>query len=295
MKIMSFERRIVMTDPAHFEVCYAINPWMQPGAWAQDPAAFRRKARASWDALAAELRSIGFIVEVIPAAPGLPDLVFPANAGVAFNGKVLLARFRHPERQGEEPVLKKFFEGLKERGLVDEVLELPEGVFQEGAGDCIWDASRQLFWAGYGPRSSENAIPHLRRVFGEEVVALELRTAHFYHLDTCFCPLPGGEVMYYPGAFTPMSLAEITARVPAHMRITATVDEAASFSLNAVAHGRDLVMAPPPERLRAILEERGYRVHDVDLSSYMLSGGAAYCMTLRLDRRSERAQKIAAE
>jgi N-dimethylarginine dimethylaminohydrolase len=292
---MAFQHRILMTDPAHFEVTYAINPWMQPGAWAQNPEDFRRKSRAAWDELAAQLTRIGFTTEVIPAAPGLPDLVFPANAAVVFNGTALLARFRHPERRGEEPVLKRFFEGLKARGLINDVRELPDGVFHEGAGDCIWDAQRQLFWAGYGPRSSEDSLAHIRRTFGQETVGLELRTAHFYHLDTCFCPLPGGEVLYYPGAFTPMSLAEITAHVPADMRIAATVDEAATFSLNAVAFGRDVVMATPPQRLRTQLEERGYRVHDVDLSAFMLSGGAAYCMTLRLDLQSQAAKKLAAE
>lgn len=291
---MTFERHIVMTDPAHFDVCYAINPWMQPSAWARNPEALRREARTAWEDLAAQLRRVGFTVDVIPAAPGLPDLVFPANAAVAFNGKALLARFRHPERRGEEPVLKTFFEGLKRRGLLDEVLELPEGVFQEGAGDCIWDAQRQLFWAGYGPRSLETALPHIRRTFGEEVVGLELQTAHYYHLDTCFCPLPGGEVMYFPGAFSRRSLDKIVDRVPVDMRIAATAEEASTFCLNAVALGRDVVMAPPPARLRDILKERGYRVTEVDLSSFMLSGGASYCMTLRLDLQSQSSKKTAA-
>jgi len=295
MKNMAFHRHILMTDPAHFEVTYAINPWMKPTAWAEHPETFRREARGAWDDLAAELQSIGFTTEVIPAAPGLPDLVFPANAAIVFNGIALLARFRHPERRGEEPVLKRFFEGLKDRGLINEIREFPEGVYQEGAGDCIWDASRQCFWTGHGPRSSEDSLAHIRRTFGQDTIDLELRTAHFYHLDTCFCPLPGGEVLYYPGAFTPMSLAEITSHVPAHMRIAATVDEAATFSLNAVAYGRNLVMATPPQRLRGVLEERGYRVHDVDLSSFMLSGGAAYCMTLRLDLQSQAAKRLAAE
>ena len=34
--------------------------------------------------------------------PGLPDMVFPANAAVVLNGRAIVARFRHYERQGEE-------------------------------------------------------------------------------------------------------------------------------------------------------------------------------------------------
>jgi hypothetical protein len=36
----------------------------------------------------------------------------------------------------------------------------------------------------------------------------------------------------------------------------------------------------------ARLAERGYRVTEVDLLPFIMSGGGAYCMTLRLDRRS---------
>jgi len=35
--------------------------------------------------------------------------------------------------------------------------------------------------------------------------------------------------------------------------------------------------------LKDRLGERGYRVIDVNLDPFILSGGGAYCMTLRLD------------
>ncbi len=55
-------------------------------------------------------------------------------------------------------------------------------------------------------------------------------------------------------------------------------------------------MARPPARLVARLEERGYHVRSVDLDPFILSGGGAYCMTLRLNRFSAAAaEKAAAE
>ena len=45
-------------------------------------------------------------------------------------------------------------------------------------------------------------------------------------------------------------------------------------------------MARTSARLRAVLAERGYRCVELDLSPFILSGGAAFCMTLRLDRAS---------
>ena len=45
-------------------------------------------------------------------------------------------------------------------------------------------------------------------------------------------------------------------------------------------------MAMPPLSLRDRLSERGYDVLGVDLAPFILSGGGAFCMTLRLDLKS---------
>jgi N-dimethylarginine dimethylaminohydrolase len=276
--------RFLMTDPSCFDVCYEINPWMKPTAWRPEHLAAAQTAAAH---LRAALTAAGAHVETIGAVRGLPDLVFPANAAAVLDGKVLLARFRHPERQGEEAVFRSVFTRLKARGLVDEIVTLPEGVLQEGAGDCIWDAGRALFWVGFGQRSTKSSAAVIRRTFGQDVVALELASDRFYHLDTCFCPLAGGHVLYFPDAFTPTSQAVIRDRVPDAQRIVASAEEAAAFCVNAVNLGEQLIMARAPATLRAKLGAAGYRLTEVDLDPFILSGGAAYCMTLRLDRTSE--------
>ncbi len=283
--------QILMTDPAHFRVDYVINPWMRPAAWHDDPEGNRAAARAAWTALAAALREAGADLEVLPAAPGLPDMVFPANAAVVLDRRALLSRFACRERRPEEARFRAAFRRLQARGLVAEVAVLPEGVFQEGAGDCIWDAGRGHFWAGHGQRSLRAAIREVEAFFGRDAVALELVSPRFYHLDVCFCPLPEGEVLYYPGAFSASSLREIRARIPAAQRIEATEEEAGLLCLNAVAIGRTVVMARASARLRAVLAERGYRTVELDLSPFILAGGAACCMTLRLDRSAAAAPR----
>lgn len=282
-----------MTDPRHFGVVYQINPWMEPGAWTEESA--RAAARGS-ARLRDAITAAGGVVETVPAVEGLPDLVFPANAAIVLDGTVLPARFRHPERSGEEPVFRAAFEALRARGLVKEIATLPEGVLQEGAGDAIWDLGRQFFWVGHGQRSTENSIAAIEAVFGKPTVALQLASPRFYHLDTCFCPLSGGEVLYYPPAFTPQALDTIRTHVDPEMRIEASDEDAAAFCVNAVNIGRRIIMARPPAALRARLAEHGYTVDAVDLDPFILSGGGAYCMTLRLDRSSTaQALKIAAE
>jgi N-dimethylarginine dimethylaminohydrolase len=274
----------LMTDPSCFDVSYQINPWMRPNAWRPEHRAAAHTASAN---LKAALKAAGAQVETIGAVRGLPDLVFPANAAVVLDGRVLAARFRHPERQGEEAIFRSVFARLKTRGLVQEIVDLPEDVLQEGAGDCIWDADRALFWAGFGPRSTKSSIAVIGQTFGQEVVALELASDRFYHLDTCFCPLAGGAVLYYPEAFTPAAQAVIRGRIPKAQRIEASAEEAAAFCVNAVNLDTTVIMARAPASLRAKLQARGYSLTEVDLNPFILSGGAAYCMTLRLDRTSQ--------
>ena len=277
---------LLMTDPAHFEVRYAINPWMRPDRWLADAAGHRRFARRAWDALRRAIVQAGGAVETAPGAAGWPDMVFPANAAVVLDGKALLARFRHPERQGEEPAFRAAFQALQARGFVREIHHLPAGLLHEGAGDAHWDGHRRLFWTGYGPRSHREARGVIEDLFGVEAVPLELASERFYHLDTCFLPLAGGEVLYFPPAFTAAARGTIRERVAPDLLIEARPDEAAGFCVNAVNLGRRIVMAEAPPRLAALLTERGYHVAEVDLSPFILSGGGAFCMTLRLDHRS---------
>ncbi|MEP6829769.1 MAG: arginine deiminase-related protein [Rhizomicrobium sp.] len=283
---MTDQPLFLMTDARHFGVTYQINPWMRPDAWQADPATLAAAAIKSASALRAELEKAGARVEIVAAVEDLPDLVFPANAAIVLDGRALVARFRHPERQGEEAVFRDAFLALKARGLLSEVIELPNRVLQEGAGDCIWDADRGFFWAGYGQRSTANSLPAIETVFEQRVVGLELATDRFYHLDTCFCPLAGGRVLYYPPAFTPQSQAIIRTHVRKKDRIEATDEEAGAFCVNAVNIGHHIVMAKAPESLRTKLRELDYSLAEVDLAPFILSGGGAYCMTLRLDRHS---------
>jgi N-dimethylarginine dimethylaminohydrolase len=122
--------------------------------------------------------------------------------------------------------------------------------------------------------------------FGIEVVALELADPRFYHMDTTLCPLPGGELMFVPAAFTPHGLAAIRERVPAAQRIEVGIEDACRLAANAVCLRDTIVMSGASERLRAQLAERGYRAVTTPLPSFLRSGGAAFCLTLRLDLRS---------
>jgi N-dimethylarginine dimethylaminohydrolase len=286
--------RFLMCPPRFFAVSYSINPWMDPAAWAGSAASLHAQAEQQWTSLRRVLKGLGAEVETLDAAPSLPDLVFTANAAVVFDGKAVLARFRHGERRNEEPVFDAAFQSLKARGLIDEILELPEGVMLEGAGDCIFDPRRRFLWLGCGFRSDAAAAPAIEEALGLRCVALPLADPRFYHLDTALCALPCGGVIYYPQAFTPVALAAIHEHVAPADRIELSQSDAARFAANAVYVGRAIVLSSCGNALRAKLERRGYAVVETPLDVFQKSGGSACCLTLRLDHRT-RAVTEAAE
>jgi len=280
--------RVLMCPPEHFAVTYAINPWMDPTDWARDDCALVTQSQREWAGLCRALKAAGAEIETIPAVHGLPDLVFTANAAVVLDRKVLLSRFRFAERRGEQPHAAAAFRALQARGLVDAVRELPDDVVLEGAGDCVWDRHRNLFWMGHGPRSDLAARAVVAAEFGAPVLALELADARFYHMDTALCPLSGGEVMYVPEAFTGAGLTAIRDRVGDEQRIEIAPDDSGRLAANAVCVGASVISAGMSGRLRGLLEERGYDVIVTPLQSFLRSGGAAFCLTLRLDHLSDR-------
>ena len=283
--------RFLMCRPRHFAVSYRINPWMDPDAWADSGEALRLAAEREWSAYHRVLKANGAVIGFVPPEPKLPDLVFTANAAVVLDRQVLLARFRHPERRREEPHFAAAFRALQARGLVDSVAELPKGLSLEGAGDCIWDPKRGLFWMGSGPRSDIGAAKAVEDHFGVRCIALELVNPSYYHLDTAFCALPSGDVVYYPGAFTPAGLALIRVEVAPARRIEIGGGDAAKLAGNAVCFGRTLILSSCSTALGARLKKRGYTVIATPLPAFLRSGGSACCLTLRLDHQSKEARR----
>jgi N-dimethylarginine dimethylaminohydrolase len=278
---------IMMCKPQHFEVTYKINPWMTPDEWAENSESLTLESNEGWDRLVEKLTELGAKLLFVDPQPGLPDLVFTANAAIVMDGKALVARFKHKERQGEEPVYYTYFESLKERGILQQVEMTPEGVCLEGAGDCVWDTKRNLFWMGYGQRSDEGASRAVAGFFGLEAIPMELVNPRYYHMDMALVPLSGGEIVYHPGAFSAEGQAYIADRAGRENLIAVPEEDAARLSVNLVNLGRDIVLATASDRYQAMVEERGYKMHRLPISSFSKSGGSAFCLTLRLDRTSK--------
>ncbi|MFT3718489.1 MAG: arginine deiminase-related protein [Pseudorhodoferax sp.] len=254
---------------------------MDPSRWQPQDAALRAQARAGWDALRACYTALGAEVETMPPVPGLPDMVFTANAALVVDRRVLLARFRHAERQGEQAHGLAVFDRLRAQGVVDSLHHLPEGVCFEGAGDAIVDDHRGICWMGHGPRSDLRAREALAVVARRPVLALELVDPRFYHLDTCLSLLSGGELLVVRQAFSPQGWQQLQA-VAGGRLIEVPEDDALHLAANAVCIGREVVMGWCSAALRARLAAHGYGVRLVPLDAFRRAGGSARCLTLEL-------------
>ena len=269
-------RTFLMCPPEYFDVAYVINPWMQGNIRNIDNRLAKRQWRGLYDIVCRHAR-----VRLMHPEPSSPDMVFTANAGLVREKNFIVSRFRHPERQSEEPYFAEWF---VEHGY--EVFTGPAAVHFEGAGDALFDHALPVLWLAYGHRSMVDAqqfiATTMTAVASIEIVALELVDERFYHLDTCFCPLEDGVLLYYPAAFSAASVAAIEARVPPKKRIVCGDDDAIAFACNAVNIGRLVVVNQASDALVAALAAHGFTVEQNPLSEFMKAGGSAKCLTLDL-------------
>jgi len=261
---------LLMCPPNYFDVSYEINPWMR-----LEVTPDRSVAQRQWETLYKIVtEQIGAQVSLIDPQPGLPDMVFTANAGLVEGQTYIPARFKYQEREGEVVHFRNWYAA---RGYREQ--ELTSGPF-EGEGDALWYAGTLL--AGYGPRSSEETHPQLERILGRKVLSLGLVDGRYYHLDVCFAPLGPNELAYYAPAFDEPANRALEALPGNKIKLTKT--DADCFGANVIVLGRDVVMNVGAVDLASALTSSGYRVHTTDLSEFLKAGGSAKCLALTLER-----------
>ena len=270
--MVSTRDKILMCPPDHFTVDYVINPWMAGHESSLDI----DLARTQWRTLRDTIEEYAVIAEIEPQ-PGLPDLVFTANAGAVYGDKAVASHFMPHERRAEEVHYKKWF---RDNGF--DLLNLDEKIGFEGAGDCLFDREGPWLWTGYGYRTEIEAHAEIQKFFDVDLVSIKLTDSRFYHIDTCFCPLTGGFLMYHPPAFDFDSRIAIESRIPPHKRIIVDTMDAGNFACNAVNVGDTVILNQASDPLKARLMLAGFKVREVDLSEFLKAGGSAKCLTLKL-------------
>jgi len=262
----------LMCPPRLYDVNYVINPWMAGNVHASS----RARAAEQWQNLYEAVSEIA-TVELIEPQPGSPDMVFTANAGLERNGTVAISSFFHPERQGEEPHFRRWFQ---EAGYT--VVDIPRATPFEGEGDALFSTDGKRLFVGYGPRTVASSHQALRKIWGVEVTSLHLIDPRFYHLDTCFAPVEGGYVMYFPEAFDRASREKIEAFYPAEKRILVAESDAVCFACNAINVDRTIILNKVSAQLVTRLQVKGFHVVQIELTEFLKAGGAAKCLVMKL-------------
>ena len=267
-------RHYLMCAPTHFEVAYAINPWMD----VTNPVDVDR-ARLQWDVLRTTYLSLGHRVDLIDPVAGQPDMVFAANGGLVIGGRAYGAKFRFPERAAEGGAYAAWLTGQGYR-----VVEPTRT--NEGEGDFL--ALGSMILAGTGFRTSIEAHIEAADALDRPVVSLELVDPRFYHLDVAIAVLDDGngsapaDIAYYPGAFSRHSQRTLRDLFPDAIRCTE--DDARAFGLNAVSDGKNVVLPAAATSLATSLRRRGYTPVPVELGEFVKSGGSVKCCTMEMHR-----------
>lgn len=261
-----------MCPPEWYDVNYVINPWMAGNLHRPS----RDKAYAQWKNLHHHLQQIAD-VRLVHGQPGMPDMVFVAHAALVQHGVAALSSFAHPQRQSEEQPLRHW---LQNAGFL--VWETPRETAFEGEGDALFNANGDHLWAAHGVRTCRQSHRHVADAWHTPVTSLHLVDPRFYHLDICFAPLSGGELLYFPSAFDAPSRAKIEAAYSPEKRIAVTESEATQFACNLINVGRHIILGATGTGVAAKLTERGYAVHELNLSEFICGGGSAKSLTLRL-------------
>jgi ornithine--oxo-acid transaminase len=262
----------LMCPPEWYGVDYVLNPWMAGNVHRSS----RDLAFAQWKGFHNVLRGVAD-VRLLHPEPGCPDMVFLSHTALVHHGVAAVSSFHPPERRAESTYLRRW---LASQGFL--LWETPRETAFEGEGDLCFNDTGTALWAAHGVRTCKASHRHVADAWHLPVTSLHLVDPRFYHLDTCFTPLAGGYLLYYPGAFDATSLASIELAYPASRRIAVCEADATRMACCALNLGRTVFTGEIGRELAARLFDAGFDVVQLELGEFIKGGGGARSMALRL-------------
>ena len=265
--------KILVCNPSCFSLEYEINPWMSMSNKPNE-----KIAEKQWNNFHDALSRCGAELKYISPRTEVPDMVFVANAGLVRGNRVILSNFKHHERRPEKQYYKEWF---LNNGY--QVIEIPEHIIFEGAGDALF-LNNTLFM-GHGFRTDIKAHQLIATALGVKVVSCELINPKFYHLDTCFYTSKN-RIVYYKDAFSKKSLTKILNAVTQEATdsgdyfdiVNVGKELAGQFVCNSVCIGEN-VISPSIDCASVFYTNK---ITYCDMSEFIKAGGAIKCLTLQL-------------
>jgi len=282
-------KTLVMCPPNYFDVQYELstNRWMN-----MDSQPDKNLVARQWLDLFGACLELGLKVLLIKPRPGLPDMVFAANAGLQIPGGkgVIISNYFHKERRPENVFIYDFFRNLFS---AENVWQLPARTYFEGQGDAIWLDERRVV-IGYGVRTNLAGIAEVQKILKRydpkiKVILLRMKSVAearadekiFYHLDTCLLHLPRIQTfIVYEGAFA-ASAIKILKKLGGLMSVSEA--EANNFVCNGLVVNERTIFSPWVSGMIYLsLRDLNYDVKVFPMSEFIKSGGAVKCLIMEL-------------
>ncbi|HET8796571.1 MAG TPA: arginine deiminase-related protein [Thermoanaerobaculia bacterium] len=267
-------RRVLMVDPAHFQVRHVLNPHMAGMVGTVD----EERAREEWRAIRATYERLGYEVVVVDGHDEFPDLVFAANQLLPFTDaagrpSLVLSHMAKEERQGEVAYLARA-PFARELAMYPLRTVLP----LEGTGDGIWHPGRNLLWGGHGFRTTEAAWEEVADLTQVPIVPLTLVDDRMYHLDVALMTIDETTAFSYRGAFDDESWARLAAGFPRLLEVPAHEAES-GFALNGhCPDGKTLLLPSGNPETRRLAESIGLTVIELSTREFQRAGGSIFCL-----------------
>lgn len=273
-------KTILMCEPNLFNVNYEINPWMEHKINSVDS----DLAYKQWKSLMTILSEKSKTVIMEKQSTLLPDIVFTANAGLIIDNTFITSNFQFNERKPESFIFSRH---LNEIGFSVDNYFIENDIAFEGAGDALFSHSNKSLFLAHGFRTSKLCSNHIVNVLKNHnssytLYELELIDPRFYHLDTCFCPLDNGLIMYYPKAFSMETREKLIGNF-GNKLIEVSEEDAITFVCNAVSVSNNLILNKVSDDFKNYLNLMGINVYEAPMSEFLKSGGSCKCLTLNLE------------
>lgn len=232
-----------------------------------------------------------------PKLPGLQDLVYCANMGVALEhtpdkNTVVLSNFSAANRRPETEVGRQFFD------LMGYEVVVPPHHF-EGDAELkhLYD---NIYIGGYGTRSERQAYEWMSEQFDMRIIMVEEVEPYLYHLDCTVFPLTREDTLVCTEMYTADEIRQIEA---VSNIIDVSLDDCFSGICNSIRLGNSILNASniyemkntdeyyeeekhKNRTLEDIASRYAFELSFFNLSEFLKSGALLSCMVMHLNRKS---------
>ena len=273
---MNWPKNVLMSDPIFFDVEYAINAHMVDNNGNLN-SIDKNKACTQWKALRDKFSELGLKVHLVKPVKGQPDMVFTANQTLPFlrEGKThfILSHMHHTQRQKE---VEHFRYWIEENGFTS--IDLMNSMSFEGMGDALWNYETGELFGGFGFRTKKEIYDEIENHVDKPINKLRLININFYHLDTCLAIVNRDTAFYVPSGFDEDSQTLLKRKFKNLIEIPEK-EAVGGFAVNLCAiNGTDIIIQKDNLITCETATLNGLKVHTLDTSEFMKSGGSVFCM-----------------